>query len=120
MILCLTVNAAPFWSSPNPNFIVYTNIPVLITTNQSSTNTQETFKSTYHTVQIFYTVNGTNSTTVTLDRTIDGLNWIPYSTNTFTTSSNAEYTLVGKWSQFRFRSSFGATNGIEQINYISQ
>lgn len=122
--------SAPYWSSPTPNFVVHTNVPVLINTNLSGattninlvvTNSLDTYKSIYQTLQVFYTSAGTNATTLTVYKTIDGVNLVPYVTNSLvTTTTNLEYTLTGKWTQFIFVSRFQATNATEQVNYIGQ
>jgi hypothetical protein len=126
----MTANSNPWWSSSTPNLVVHTNIPVLITTNVSGatnninitiTNTIDSYKAVYSTFQIFYTSAGTNSTTLTIYKTIDGVNLVPYATNSLVTAStNIEFQLTGKWTQIWFVSKFQATNATEQINYIGQ
>lgn len=132
-VLFLSLFAAkssPYWSSPTPNLVVHTNVPVLISTNISGatnninlvvTNAFDAYKAIYTTFEVFYTSKGTNATTLTIYKTIDGVNLVPYVTNSLvTTTTNLEYTLTGKWTQFIFVSQFQATNATEQVNYIGQ
>lgn len=71
------------------------------TTNQTGAGF-DIARTLYHTVHI---VNGTVRTnTVYIDRSIDGTNWKPWFTNTFTTTGTvAEASCVGKWVYMRGR-----------------
>jgi len=92
---------------------------------QASTNVTGTGvfleKSTYHT---FWVVNGlTNNSvgptnTVYLGRSLDNVNWVEWSTNSFTNANFAEVTLTGKWSWFRARVAGATTNVNVTVTYL--
>jgi hypothetical protein len=84
------------------------------------TNSQITINPKLHTFQLFSTATGTNSVNAIWDRTIDGVNWFPFQTNTWTSSSNFEFYVSGKWAQFRCRLTPQGTNGAVFANYIGE
>jgi hypothetical protein len=87
------------------------------TTNQTgSAYNVELFK--YHTVAISESTIRTN--TVYVDRSLDGSNWIPFYTNTLTTTGQvAEATAVGKWAYMRGRlDTLTGTNCAVTFSYL--
>lgn len=84
------------------------------------TNQQPTLFMLNHTFTGNYVASGTNSTTVTLQRTIEGTTWIPVATNTFTASGNFEYTATGKWTAYRAIVVSLSTNSILSLDYAGE
>ena len=119
--LVLPAAAAPYWSSPTPNVSVFTNsISLTFTNSQTVTNIQGTKESVNHTFHIFAATSGSNVITANLDRTLDGSNWIPVSTNTISTNGYAEIIAPGKWAQYRWRVTALTTNAALTENYFAQ
>jgi len=87
-------------------YVDYSNIPL---STLAYTNSISVIASKQQTIQWFYTSAGTSATTIYIDRTTD-TNWLQYTNTAYTTSSNGEFAVVGKWSQYRFRVSTLATN----------
>ena len=119
---CLSARAGELYRW-NGFVTVFTNS---VTTNLATvtgfTNIQSTGQSLDHTFQIFYNVTGTNGgSTLAIDRTIDGANWINVTNWTFSlATTNEELTFRGKWAQYRFRETDLATNGSYTFNYMAQ
>ena len=77
---------------------LFTNVYSATLTNSTAfTNMQPTLFSVNHTFQFFYTATGTNTSTIAIDKTIDGANWIVVGTNTLVATTNFEVTATGKW-----------------------
>ncbi len=109
---------------PNNAITVYTNI--IVSTNSfaitngsgaiTQTNTIYTPQAVYHTFQFFYVASGTNSMVQNLDSTIDQVNWAGELTNTLAASATTNFqaitfTVTGKRTAFRLRSTYVNTNG---------
>ena len=119
--IILSLPAAELSRNVNDFVVVFTNSTSITFTNTATvTNSQDTARTVYHTFQVYSTTVGTNAITATLDKTIDGSNWVPVSTNVVTSNSIAEYTAVGKWTQFRWRVTAGATNATVTELYMGQ
>jgi len=114
--------AADFLLLNNQFTRVYTNnLSFTATNGVTVTNTQTTAASVYHTFHFVYTATGTNTTSIVTERTIDGSNWIPVVTNTFTATGTAEAQYTGKWVTYRFRATFQNTNAPTlTIPYMAQ
>lgn len=79
----------------------YSTTLLTATTNENGT-AYFVEQSKYHTVVITQSTVRTN--TAYLDRSLDGTAWIPWHTNTFTTTGTvSEATCVGKWTYMRGR-----------------
>ena len=118
--MMFSLNGAEYQRNLNQFDVVFTNTTTVTFTNsQIATNAQDTGRSIYHTFQLFCTSTATNAVTANLDKTIDGSNWIPVSTNTVTTNGIVEYSVVGKWAQYRWRVT-ATTNATVVENYMSQ
>ncbi len=90
------------WATDVPPEQIYNNTTNLLysaTTNASGSALKVDWN-LYHTFQIQNTTVRTN--TCYLDRSLDG-NWVPFYTNTFTTTGTVDTTLVGKWQFVRGR-----------------
>lgn len=83
-----------------------------LTTN-SATNTINISTNTYHVININSATN--DGLTVTLDRSIDGTNWVPFLTNEVSAIGTTETTMTGKWAYIRARCI--RTNGTHSITY---
>jgi len=61
-----------------------------------------------------------NFTVVTLDRSMDNSNWVPFSTNTLGSgvATVTEIVATGKWSHFRARVSGMTNSGTISVNYL--
>ncbi len=68
----------------------------------------------YHTFQI--TTTCTNSASLILDRSVNSIGWIPFSTNTVTATGTNEVTAIGKWQAVRAR--FTGSNATCTVIYI--
>lgn len=84
------------------------------TNHPNATNSIWVEPNLYHTFVLSITC--TDSTTVTLDRTLDQVAWIPFSTNTATSTANSEVTILGKWSYVRGR--FTGSNASATVLYL--
>ena len=71
---------------------------------------------TYHTFQMRVTC--TNEVVTTLDRTLDGVAWVRFHTNTVTATATNDTTLVGKWLAVRANSV--GTNATVAVLYLCQ
>lgn len=123
LALALSAKAGElFFPNPSSTTIVFTNITFSsnVTAAVTYTNKQNSAMSRYHTFQFFCTQTGQGTNTVYLDRTIDGSNWIPVVTNTFTASGVYELNNEGKWAQYQWRVTSGATNATLVATYMSQ
>jgi hypothetical protein len=122
--LCLTAKAVEndFPYPPN-NIIVFTNTPAYsnITATTTFTNVFETKYSIYHTFELFSTGAGTNTVTMSLDRTIDNTNWITCVNNASVTNGTPfETNYTGKWWSYRIRVTAIATNDTIEWLYMGQ
>ena len=107
----------------NNRTTVFTNsITSDLSQTTSFTNVQPSYASTYHTMQFFYTVTGTNGNgSLAIDRTCDNVNWINVTNTTIsTTSTNYEFQFTGKWMAYRYRETDLATNGSLIYTYNAQ
>lgn len=134
LALCFVCKAGEiFYPNPVQTRVVFTN--QTFSSNWSSqatsltfTNVQFTGISVFHTFQLFSvpwtnTVTiGTNNVSASLDRTIDGTNWVPfYSTNMTGAGTNAiEVVTVGKWQSYRWRLTLLGTNLTVLANYMAE
>lgn len=70
----------------------------------SATNTVEASICKLHTFQVtMASAFTTNLAVITLDRTLDGSNWVPFFTNSVSSSGTTDTNLTGTWQQFRAR-----------------
>jgi hypothetical protein len=84
------------------------------------TNYWSTQDALYHTVNII-TTNTTTNVTVTLSRSLDAVNWTPWSTNTITADTVTEATCTGAFMYLHARISHaGATNGSVNVLYYGK
>jgi hypothetical protein len=91
-----------------------------LTASVTYTNTFDCHAYVWHTIQCSATTAGTNVTTVNTDRTSDGATWIPVSTNSVSTNSVFEVSMIGKWQAIRYRVAAGTTNGTVNLSYMGQ
>lgn len=122
MLLAKSYAAAFYTVSPSQAHVTYTNVTFIsnLTSSVNFTNQQDCGSTLNHTFQLFNNPVGTNTTVVNLDRTIDQVNWIPVSTNTFTTNGVYEFNTSGKWAAYRWRVSSLTTNDSILANYMSE
>ena len=140
--LCFSIRAAPVFLIHPPNTsvaftnVVYNNTQTnlqagALATVTTNTLVQPTPTTLTHGVQWFVTFRGTNTISITAQRTIDNTNWVTWwSTNyvanqgpgTFT-SSNIDFQFTGAWTAYQYvvvqASTNVATNTI-LINQIDQ
>jgi hypothetical protein len=93
----------------------------------SITNSIDVTHEIYHTLQFFYTGSYTNAATAAISRTLDGTNYVTYTTITLSPdtrstsyATNVESAFAGKWKGLRVISNLTLTNGTLQINYLGQ
>lgn len=111
VLLCAVSVQADIFRKVSP--YCYTNGVSLSGTNGvSSTNSLDTADSVYHTFHFVLTSVGTNTTTISVDRTINSVNW--FNVGTVVMSGNGtsitETNFVGKWASYRFRATFANSN----------
>jgi hypothetical protein len=102
---------------------VFTNVTFSsnITASVTFTNTQPSLFTIYHTFHLVYSPLGTNTTTATLERTLDGSFWYSVQTNTLTDGTNSfEYSSVGKWAAYRWRVTALSTNATVRADYLAE
>ena len=122
LALCVTAKAGEINFPASAAGMVFTNVTFSsnFTAAVTFTNTQGSYKSVYHTFQLFYVGTGTNSGTAALDRTVDGANWYVAQSYTLPATTNIEYTPTGKWYTYRWRVTILATNASAVATYMSQ
>lgn len=128
LMLCLVCKAGEFDHFSNgsgaPWATIFTNnaASFSFTNSINTTNVFLADKAIYHTFNFSWTGTGTNSCTNIVDTSIDGVSWVPITTNLTVATSNALFQFTGVTIWFRERnfiqvSNFVATNGILNIYY---
>lgn len=89
-----------------------------LTTNATGSAFEVGFNN-YHTFQCIN--HGTNAVQIRLDRSLDGTNWVSWTTNNLGTNALTpdkliDCTMVGKW--FKVRARFFGTNSAAVVDYL--
>jgi hypothetical protein len=87
-----------------PDHAILISSNVISSVTASTTNTVEASLCKLHTFQVtMASTFTTNLAVITLDRTLDGSNWVPFFTNSVSASASTDTNLTGAWQQFRAR-----------------
>lgn len=83
---------------------ILVNSNLISSATANTTNTVDASLCKLHTFELtMASVGNTNLYTIYLDRTLDGVNWVSWYTNSAIGSTNGDLLLSGTWQQFRAR-----------------